>query len=202
MFIAGLVSCLSQPVKKSEKPIDRTPETVKPQVRTPANTVTETAKTQAAPADTNAEKLVIDFGDFSANLHKMMKLIESRDYFKILGVTKTSSKQEIKKAYFQLAKIYHPDSVRNISRDSERELIGKIFVSINEAYDVISTPAKRHKYENESSSPQTKKYDPESNAKEFFEQGNSMFQRGMIKEAVEYYKRAAFIVSDNPEYLH
>lgn len=66
--------------------------------------------------------------------------MDFRDYYSILGVTKTASADEIKKAYRNLAKKYHPDS--NKEADAEKK-----FKEISEAYTVLSDPEKRKKYD-------------------------------------------------------
>lgn len=63
------------------------------------------------------------------------------DYYKILGVPKTASEEEIKKAYRKLARKLHPDLNPN---DKEAH---KKFQQINEANEVLSDPVKRKKYD-------------------------------------------------------
>lgn len=63
------------------------------------------------------------------------------DYYKILGVDKTASQQDIKKAYKKLARKYHPDL--NPNNDSAHHK----FQEINEANEVLSDPEKRKKYD-------------------------------------------------------
>ncbi len=60
------------------------------------------------------------------------------DYYKILGVKKDASPEEIKKAYYKLAQQYHPDKPGG---DTEK------FKKINEAYQVLSNPEKRAQYD-------------------------------------------------------
>ncbi|MBU3967864.1 MAG: DnaJ domain-containing protein [Euryarchaeota archaeon] len=61
-------------------------------------------------------------------------------YYKVLGVSKNSSLDEIKEAYRRLAMIYHPD----ISADPDGD---KKFKEIKKAYEVLSNPEKRAQYD-------------------------------------------------------
>lgn len=63
------------------------------------------------------------------------------DYYKILGVDKTATEADIKKAYRKLARKYHPDLNPN---DKEAE---KKFKELNEANEVLSNPENRKKYD-------------------------------------------------------
>ncbi|NVK65118.1 MAG: J domain-containing protein [Flavobacteriales bacterium] len=63
------------------------------------------------------------------------------DYYKILGIEKTATQEEIKKAYRKLARKHHPDLNPN---DKEAE---KKFKEINEANEVLSDPENRKKYD-------------------------------------------------------
>jgi curved DNA-binding protein len=67
--------------------------------------------------------------------------MEFLDYYKILGVDKNASTEEIKKAYRKLARTHHPDLNPN---DKEAH---KKFQQVNEANEVLSDPEKRKKYD-------------------------------------------------------
>ena len=66
---------------------------------------------------------------------------EKRDYYEVLGVSKTADDAEIKKAYRVLAKKYHPDMNPG---DAEAE---KKFKEASEAYAILSDPEKRKQYD-------------------------------------------------------
>ena len=67
--------------------------------------------------------------------------MEYKDYYKILGVAKTATKADIKKAYRKLARQHHPDVKPG---DTKAE---KTFKDLNEAHTVLSDPEKRKKYD-------------------------------------------------------
>lgn len=67
--------------------------------------------------------------------------MEYKDYYKILGVDKDTSQNDIKKAYRKLAKKYHPDLNPNDDKAQEK------FKGINEAYEVLGDEDKRKKYD-------------------------------------------------------
>ncbi len=68
-------------------------------------------------------------------------MADKRDYYEVLGVDKSASDQDIKKAFRKLAKKYHPDA-----NPDNKEAEAK-FKEVNEAYEVLSDPDKRAKYD-------------------------------------------------------
>lgn len=70
----------------------------------------------------------------------------TRTYYEILGVTRTATKDEIRRAYRSLARRYHPD--KNTDPDAE----GK-FKEVAEAYETLSDVAKRSAYDDRLAGP-------------------------------------------------
>lgn len=69
--------------------------------------------------------------------------VQFKDYYETLGVSKTASEDEIRKAFRSLARKYHPDMVKA----KEKAGAEQKFKEINEAYEVLSDPEKRRKYD-------------------------------------------------------
>ncbi|THD20541.1 Lethal (2) tumorous imaginal disc [Fasciola hepatica] len=66
---------------------------------------------------------------------------QKKDYYKILGVSKNASQSEIKKAYYELAKKYHPDVNKNDSNAAQK------FQEVSEAYEILGDESKRKQFD-------------------------------------------------------
>ncbi|MDB6052643.1 MAG: Chaperone protein DnaJ [Verrucomicrobiales bacterium] len=67
--------------------------------------------------------------------------MEYKDYYKILGISRTATDDDIRKAFRKLARQYHPDVATNKTQAEEK------FKEINEANEVLSDPTKRKRYD-------------------------------------------------------
>lgn len=67
--------------------------------------------------------------------------MSKRDYYEVLGISRNATQDEIKKAYRQMARKYHPDVNREDKNAAEK------FKEINDAYEVLSDPQKREIYD-------------------------------------------------------
>ncbi|VVC34427.1 Hypothetical protein CINCED_3A001437 [Cinara cedri] len=74
------------------------------------------------------------------NIHTSSYL-KSKDFYSILGVPKNASQKEIKKAYYQLAKKFHPDTNKGDPNANKK------FQEVSEAYEVLGDEKKRNAYD-------------------------------------------------------
>lgn len=71
----------------------------------------------------------------------LIRSVQFKDYYKVLGVPKTATQDEIRKAYRKLAREFHPDVAK------DKKAAEAKFKEINEANEVIGDPSKRAKYD-------------------------------------------------------
>src|SRR3712207_1274653 len=67
--------------------------------------------------------------------------METKDLYKVLGVSKGASQEEIRRSYRKLAREHHPDANRDDPKAEER------FKEIQHAYEILSNPEKRRQYD-------------------------------------------------------
>jgi len=138
-----------------------------------------------------------------------------RDPYEILGITRNATEEEIKKAYRELAKKYHPD---NYTDPAMAELAGEKMKEINEAYDAL-----KNSDNNSSRSYESAKYaeirnlintqnyaeadikldaieNSQRGAEWFFLKGCLLTHRGWFLDAQKCFETACRMEPENPEY--
>jgi CheY-like chemotaxis protein/curved DNA-binding protein CbpA len=81
-----------------------------------------------------------------ARLRKILEDMKSQDYFAHLGLPRSTKAPEIKKAYYELAKVFHPDRVPANGSPKLKELAQNVFSQMTRAYETLSDEAKRNDY--------------------------------------------------------
>ena len=132
-----------------------------------------------------------------------------RDPYQVLGVPSTATDEEVKKAYRNLAKKYHPD---NYHDDPLADLAQEKMKEINEAYEEIQNQRKRGasgngygayggSYGGSYGGYGANSYArSDHNAEWNFLKGAVCFKRGWLDEAKRYYETAVQMDPGNPEY--
>ncbi len=101
----------------------------------------KTASPQAPPgAKTSSPSLTRE------TIQRAYEGMETQDHYQVLGVERSATAQEIKKAYFKLAKLYHPDRHFEHEMSDMKPKLESLFMRIHEAYDTLNTAAKRDQY--------------------------------------------------------
>nr|XP_026693393.1 dnaJ homolog subfamily A member 3, mitochondrial isoform X1 [Ciona intestinalis] len=93
----------------------------------------------------NREKYLLNTSGISElgchGFHLSSSYFASKDFYKILGVSKNASQKDIKKSYYQLAKKFHPDTNKGDKNASVK------FAEVAEAYEVLGDETKRQQYD-------------------------------------------------------
>lgn len=144
-----------------------------------------------------------------------------RDHYEILGISRNATEADIKKAYRDLAKRYHPD---NFNDEGMRALAEEKMKEINEAYDALTRLQKRQSYEysgtytsskfvkireliNEHNFAEADRIldamsDSERGAEWNFLKGCLMSQRGWYLDASRFFETACRLDPQNQEYRY
>ncbi len=130
----------------------------------------------------------------------------AQDHFGLLGVGRESGREEVKKAYFALARKYHPDHFfqKNLAPDLH-EKVNELFQRISEAYGVLSNPDRRKAYLAELSRPLDQPQAPEVadilQAETAYQKGAVLLKRGNFTGALEQLGWAVKLCPEEPEYI-
>lgn len=82
-------------------------------------------------------------------IHSLRQQAGRKDYYKLLGLKRSASEQDIRRAYRKLARELHPDKLRSVEMsEKEREKADMRFRDINEAKEVLLDAEKRARYDN------------------------------------------------------
>ncbi|HXX56468.1 MAG TPA: DnaJ domain-containing protein [Thermodesulfovibrionales bacterium] len=121
------------------------------------------------------------------------------DLYAVLGVSGEASEADIKKAFRQLAKEYHPDSLRVRETPADAE---KRFLQITDAYKVLSDSAKRAEYDRNRGSGKGNVADSKQpgNAKTLYREGRRAYRHEQFEDASTHFRKAVKLAPENPLY--
>jgi tetratricopeptide (TPR) repeat protein len=128
--------------------------------------------------------------------------ISEMNYYQILDIPESAPQDTIKKAYFELARKYHPDSFGEDVSSDNREKIDDVFTHVTRAYHAVSSSGKKQVYESERETPaDEKKVEMEAKAKKRFRQGKTLYNKGRYEEALVALEEAVRLKKTSGDYF-
>lgn len=134
-----------------------------------------------------------------ADVVEMKQSLAAKDLYQILEVARGAGEEEIKKAYFQLARKFHPDRFARDVSQGYRDQIDEVFNAVTLAYRTLADKAKRQAYDQSIATARAE--DPVKTAETKFRQAKTLyglerFQEAIVllEEAVRLRKKAEYFV--------
>jgi len=136
---------------------------------------------------------------------KKFNSLQDLNYYQLLNIDSKADTKEIKKAYFKLAKLYHPDEFLGDEFTPYKDKIEEIFNKISHSYKILSSVSQRREYEKTMSTPKEdretiQQFTKIRNAEMRFIEGRAAFQRAKYDEAIKALQWAIDINSEEAEY--
>ena len=139
-------------------------------------------------------------------IDKMIELVSKKEttFFEILGVTEQNPPTQVKKIYFKMARIFHPDAKPALYQGVLRDKVEDLFTRISEAYTNLTEPEMRSAYLDRIRSKVTDEEMEQANraiqAEMEFSKAAMSLRRGAFREAMTALEAAAKLMPDEPEY--
>jgi hypothetical protein len=186
-------SAASVPASAAAAPAARPPP---PPVARSAVPVVKPAAPAAPPKPTPPPALE------PAALRAQLEKLAGADHFQVLGVKKDAQPAQVKIAYFQLAKTYHPDAVPVGAPEEAKKLAADLFARISEAWGVLGDEARRAEYTKELESGGAANVDVMSifAAENAFQQGTLLVKARKYDEARAKFEEALKLNAEEPEF--
>ncbi len=128
--------------------------------------------------------------------------ISEMNSYQILDIPESAPQDKIKKAYFELARKYHPDSFGEDVSSDNREKIDDVFTHVTRAYHAVSSTGKKQVYESERETPaEEKKVEVEAKAEKRFRQGKTLYNKGRYEEALVALEEAVRLKRTSGDYF-
>lgn len=143
--------------------------------------------------------------DSQTSLNEALELyrrLPELDYYQLLGVGRSAGEEEIKKAYFKLARKFHPDHFGRHIPSSLAGQIDAVFDAVTKAYRTLSSRDQKMAYASKLSRVVPgEDGDASKNAETRFRQGKTLFNQGRYEEAVGLIEEAVRFKDDKGDYF-
>ena len=138
----------------------------------------------------------LDFGHQTKRLKKLEQELEVKNHFERLGLSPTAKETDIKRAYFELAKVLHPDKLDPSTPVKVKELSQKVFDKIQVAYDSLKKEDKRKEYLHQLELEQS---DRCMQGDQILDRVRELMDRGHFSQAGKLLKEAIALNPQSPE---
>jgi curved DNA-binding protein CbpA len=141
---------------------------------------------------------------FVESLENLFNKLEHIDYYGILEISKNATQDEIRRAYFNRAKEFHPDKHFSLSSETVKGKLNAVFSYITDAYKILMNQQERIKYDRSLSlkKPGRPKIETDNREKARlrFHQGQSAFTKGQFTKASELFGQAIYLDDSVADY--
>jgi len=166
----------------------------------------EPPSSRAGAASLRAMQMTVELVARKKEIQDKAANLDKEDYYALLGVTRDTPTSEIQKAFFGLAKKWHPDRVPPVLADV-KDLCAKVFSRMSEAHQTLSDTAKRAKYD--ASKKAGSDDSPEAQAQVTaildaamnFQKAEICLKRNDFKQAEELCKKAIDVEPKQADYI-
>jgi Flp pilus assembly protein TadD len=197
----------TQPPPESGGVRMRTPTGAPPM---PSLATAQPQRVASKPATARAKRNTAETRETEALIKQ--KLVDARgDHFQILGVPMTATADQIRTAYFNLARKLHPDRLSSLGITDDNRDAQRLFAQINTAFAVLNDPKQREEYQSvmaRGGEAAVRAQDAQAEelagrvmrAEEAFKQGEMALRRGALEQAVQAFGEAAELQPKEAEY--
>lgn len=120
--------------------------------------------------------------DQKQRLTRILSDLENKNYFEILGVNNKTRTNDIKRAYHELAKVFHPDKLSQTTPPEVKSLTRDIFSKMTVAYETLSDDTRKAAYVKELEQGKAEKI---LQSESLFEDGKALLKSGQASKAIE-----------------
>jgi curved DNA-binding protein CbpA len=163
----------------------------------------------------------VDLDFIRGDVHRKQDDLKTKNYYELLNIPQSSTQEEIKKAYYSLAKKYHPDHYHQPELANLKSALDLIFAELSKAYDVLKVPATRANYD--SKIQQVKENSPAPAASAVpssssgsasnamgqqkladlnFKQGRGYFDQQDYWSAIQAFRQCVRLIPESPQFRH
>lgn len=207
----------SEPPPRGKPPSEPPPDTSGVRMRTPTGQPpmpslngVRPQRAPARPSTARARRSTAETRETEALIKQ--KLLEARgDHFQVLGVARSATADQIRTAYFNLARKLHPDRLSSLGITDDNREAQRLFAQINTAFAVLNDPTQRDDYQRvlamggvEAVRAQEAEAEELAakvmRAEEAFKRGEMALRRDALEQAVEAFAEATELQPQEAEY--